>query len=368
MSQQSDKSHNLKFFGWGSGILMKLSDFDYQLPEDLIAQYPTSVRSQSRLLVMQRSSGELEHARFSDIVDYLQPGDRLVLNNTRVIPARLTDFQIKDSGKINGAEILLLKEIEPNLWECLVKPGKKLTPGARIIFDAADLEAEIVSTTQFGGRTIKFLTQNPITPILDQIGHPPLPPYIKRAPEKELDPERYQTVYARKNGSAAAPTAGLHFTDELLQQIRNKGIETHAITLHVGLDTFRPVRAENILEHQMHSEYYSIDGTTAAALTTAKKEKRRIIAVGTTTVRALESASDEKEKISASAAATRLFIYPGYQFKCVDAIVTNFHLPKSTLLMMVSAFTGREKILKAYHEAIAHKYRFFSYGDAMFIQ
>lgn len=347
---------------------MQLSDFDYQLPEELIAQYPTSVRSQSRLLLMQRTAEEIKHTQFSNIIDQLHDGDQLVLNNTRVIPARLTNFQTEDRGKINGAEILLLNETEPNTWECLVKPGKKLTPGTRIIFDTADLKAEIISTTQFGGRLIKFATNDPITPLLEQIGQIPLPPYIKRNPEKELDPQRYQTVYASENGSAAAPTAGLHFTSELLNQIRNKGIQTHTITLHVGLDTFQPVRVDNILQHKMHSEYYSIDERTAKALTTAKKENRRIIAVGTTTVRTLESATDENGKIAANSARTQLFIYPGYKFKCVDGIITNFHLPKSTLLIMVSAFAGREKILKTYHEAIAEKYRFFSYGDAMFIQ
>ena len=347
---------------------MNLSDFDYQLSGDLIAQYPASVRSQSRLLAMQRSSGELEHAHFSDLVDHLESGDLLVLNNTRVIPARLTDFRIDDRGKINGAEILLLKEIEPSLWECLVKPGKRFAPGTSIFFDAAKLEAEIVSVTEFGGRMIKFHTKDSITALLDQIGQVPLPPYIKRNPEKELDCDRYQTVYARENGSAAAPTAGLHFTDELLERIRHKGVDTHSITLHVGLDTFRPVRAENILEHEMHSEYYSIDEATATALTSANKEERRIIAVGTTTVRTLESATDENGNVSAGAAQTRLFIYPGYRFKCVDGLITNFHLPKSTLLMMVCAFAGRENVLKAYREAIAQKYHFFSYGDAMFIQ
>ena len=347
---------------------MKLTDFDYQLPQNLIAQYPTSIRSQSRLLVMQRSSGELRHTHFSDLVDHLESGDLLVFNDTRVIPARLTNFQIKDRGKISAAEILLLTEIEPNLWECLVKPGKRFAPGTSIFFDAANLEAEIVSTTEFGGRMIRFLTDEPIAALLDQIGQVPLPPYIKRSPEKELDRDRYQTVYARENGSAAAPTAGLHFTDELLEQIRHKGVDTHSITLHVGLDTFRPVRAENILEHEMHSEYYSIDEATASALTAAKKEERRVIAVGTTTVRALESATYENGNVSAGAAQTRLFIYPGYRFKCVDGLVTNFHLPKSTLLMMVCAFAGRENVLKAYREAITQKYRFFSYGDAMFIK
>jgi len=346
---------------------MKLSDFDYHLPERLIAQYPAPVRGESRLLVMQRSTGQIEHRRFSDIVDYLDSEDVLVMNNTRVIPARLTRFRSEPHGKIRGAEILLLREIELNLWECLVRPGKKLRPGTRIVFDKTGLEAEITSATAFGGRLIKFLAETSVLDFIDEIGQVPLPPYIKRSPENELDRERYQTVYAENNGSVAAPTAGLHFTDELLRQIRRKGIGTYFITLHVGLGTFQPVRAKNILEHEMHSEYYSIEEATAGSLTAAKKEGRRIIAVGTTTVRTLESATSEDGIVSAGAAETGLFIYPGYRFKYVDGLITNFHLPKSTLLIMVCAFAGRERVLGCYNEAMVQNYRFYSYGDAMLI-
>jgi len=347
---------------------MKLSDFDYNLSEERIASYPATDRSSSRLMVLERANGTIEHRRFSDITEYLDEGDVLILNDTRVIPARLTDFEVEERGRIHSAEVLLLREIERNCWECLVKPGRRLKVGTRLYFDDGKVQAELVSKTDFGGRVIRFHIETDINKALDRIGQIPLPPYIKRPPVKELDPIRYQTVYARQNGSVAAPTAGLHFTTELLAEIRARGVSVHSITLHVGLGTFRPVRVENIAQHRMHSEYFSIDQSTAVSITAAKKEGRKVVAVGTTTVRSLESAIKDDGTLEAVSDHTSLFIYPGYRFKCVDKMVTNFHLPRSTLLMMVSAFAGTEKIMAAYAEAIRAKYRFYSYGDAMFIQ
>ena len=346
---------------------MKISDFDYYLPKERIALYPTTERSSSRLLVLERESGKIEHRRFRDIVECLDPGDVLVLNDTRVIPARLTGFEVEGRGRVRGTEIMLLREVEHNRWECLVKPGRKLKVGTRLYLDNRKVPAEIVSKTTFGGRVIEFYIEADIKQLLNRIGRVPLPPYIKRPPREELDRIRYQTVYAQQNGSVAAPTAGLHFTTELLDEIRAKGVSILSITLHVGLGTFRPVHVEEVTQHRMHSEYFSIDEAVAGSISAAKKEGRKIVAAGTTTVRALESAARDNGAIEAASDNTSLFIYPGYRFKCVDRLLTNFHLPRSTLLIMVCAFAGTEKIMAAYAEAIQKKYRFYSYGDAMFV-
>ncbi len=340
---------------------MTLQDFDYDLPEELIAQDPLEDRSSSRLMILDKTSGETREAVFRDIVNELNPGDCLVINDTKVIPARLFGERKETGGHV---EVLLLKREADNVWECLVRPGKKCRPGGRIVFGGGKLEAEILSVEEDGNRKIRFLYEGIFEEILDELGQMPLPPYITH----ELkDKNRYQTVYAKYDGSAAAPTAGLHFTQELLQEIRDKGVDVVSITLHVGLGTFRPVKTENILEHHMHSEYYMVTPEAAGRINHARETGGRVIAVGTTSCRTLESAADEAGRIHEGSGWTDIFIYPGYRFKIVDALITNFHLPKSTLVMLVSALAGREHILNAYRKAVAERFRFFSFGDAMFI-
>ncbi len=340
---------------------MQLSDFDFDLPEELIAQHPVEPRDASRLMIIDRKKGTLEHTRFREIIDYLVPGDVLVLNNTRVIPARLFGERKGTGGKV---EVLLLRRQNRDTWEVLVKPGKKAKKGTELSFGNGLLNARVVGDTEAGGRILEFTYTGVFEELLDKLGTMPLPPYIT---ESLADRERYQTVYAKETGSAAAPTAGLHFTPELLGKIRERKVVVVEILLNVGLGTFRPVKVENILEHQMHSEYFRISGEAAEKINLAKAEGRRVIAVGTTAARALESASVESGKISAKDGWTEIFIYPGYKFKIVEALVTNFHFPKSTLLMLVSAFAGRERMLNAYAEAVSLNYRFYSFGDAMLI-
>ncbi len=339
---------------------MLLTDFDYELPPELIAQVPCPQRDHSRLMVLDREKKSIAHKHFYDIIDYLKPGDTLVFNNTRVIPARLI------GTRSTGAhiEVFLLRRREQNDWEVLVKPGRKARSGTIINFGNGELSCEILESTDFGGRIARFKYDGIWEELLDKLGQTPLPPYIH---EKLQDKSRYQTVYAKEDGSAAAPTAGLHFTEDLLKKIKEKGIALEFVTLHVGLGTFRPVNVERIEDHVMHTEFFHVDEDTAARINAAKERGGRIIAVGTTSIRTLESATDESGKLIAQSADTGIFIYPGYKFKIVDGIITNFHLPKSTLLMLVSAFAGREYILNAYHEAVAQKYRFFSFGDAMCI-
>jgi S-adenosylmethionine:tRNA ribosyltransferase-isomerase len=340
---------------------VKLSDYDFYLPEELIAQRPVEPRDSSRLMVVRREGGALEHRLFRDLIEYLNPGDALVVNESRVIPARLFGTREGTGGAI---EVLLLKRLDQNRWECLVKPGKKARPGQRIEFGGGRLVATVLDTTEVGGRIIEFAYEGVFEQILDELGQMPLPPYIT---ERLEDAERYQTVYARERGSAAAPTAGLHFTPELLERIQAKGVELHKVLLHVGLGTFRPVQTEDPLEHKMHSEFYRITPETAEALNQVKARGGRIIAVGTTTVRTLESRTTADGIIQAGEGWTEIFIYPGYRFKAIDALVTNFHLPKSTLLMLIAALAGRERVLAAYAEAVRERYRFFSFGDAMLI-
>ncbi|MDO5041213.1 MAG: tRNA preQ1(34) S-adenosylmethionine ribosyltransferase-isomerase QueA [Peptoniphilus sp.] len=340
---------------------MKTEEFNYHLPEDLIAQYPLDNRTESRLLILGRKDGSIEHKHFYDIVDYLKKGDVLVLNDTKVIPARIFGHRQNKEEKI---EILLLKQKEDDVWECLTKPGKKTKTGSEIII-SDKLKAKVVSVSEEGNRFIKFDYDGIFNEILDELGEMPLPPYIKAKLE---DKDRYQTVYSKEQGSAAAPTAGLHFTEELLNEIKAMGIEIAYLTLHIGLGTFRPVKVEDIENHHMHSEYYTVSKETVNIINRAKSEGRRIVAVGTTSVRTLESISDDEGFISEKSGWTDIFIHPGYEFKCVDGLITNFHLPESTLLMLVSAFATKDIIFKAYEEAIEEKYRFFSFGDAMFIQ
>lgn len=337
---------------------MEVTDFDYNLPEELIAQTPVEPRDSSRLLVMDKKTGELEHRHFYDLPEYLKPGDLLVFNDTRVIPARL--HGVKTTGA--HVEVFLLTRKNATDWEVLVKPGKKLQKGAQIKF-SEELSCEILDTTDFGGRIARFHYEGIFEEILDRLGETPLPPYIH---EKLKDSERYQTVYNRERGSAAAPTAGLHFTKELLKKIKDMGVEEVFVTLHVGLGTFRPVNESRIEDHKMHREFYTVSQEAADAINKAKREGQRIIAVGTTSVRTLESAGASGE-MKAGGSWTSIFIYPGYQFRFVDALVTNFHLPQSTLIMLVSALSSRENILHAYKVAVQEKYRFFSFGDAMFI-
>ena len=341
---------------------MQLSDFYYDLPEDQIAQTPLSDRSSSRLMLVNRENKTVEHSVFKKIVDYINPGDCLVLNNTKVIPARL--FGSKE-GMTSKIEILLLKRGENDIWECLVRPGKKDRPGAVITFGDGLLTGEILDVCEDGNRHIKFTYEGIFEEILDQLGQMPLPPYIH---EKLEDKNRYQTVYAKHDGSAAAPTAGLHFTPELLKELEAKGVRIAYVTLHVGLGTFRPVKVDNILEHHMHSEYYQISKEAADIINDTKSHGGRVICVGTTSCRTIESAADDKGLIKESSGWTDIFIYPGYKFKVLDALITNFHLPESTLLMLVSALAGRDFMLDAYRIAVKEKYRFFSFGDAMFIQ
>lgn len=340
---------------------MEVKDFFYELPKELIAQDPLKDRDSSRLMTLNRESGEIGHRTFQDIVEYFNPGDCLVLNNTKVIPARLYGLKEGTEAKI---EVLLLKHVEGNVWETLVKPGKKAKPGARLVFGEGLLTGEVLDVVQEGCRLIQFFYDGIFEEILDKLGEMPLPPYITHRLE---DKQRYQTVYAKYDGSAAAPTAGLHFTPQLLQKIQDKGVEIAQVTLHVGLGTFRPVKVQNILDHHMHAEFYQIDADEAEKINYAKDGGHRIIAVGTTSTRTLEAAADDSGHIHAASGWTQIFIYPGYQFKCIDALITNFHLPESTLLMLVSALAGRENILHAYEVAVREKYRFFSFGDAMFI-
>lgn len=340
---------------------LKKSDFYFELPQELIAQDPLEDRSSSRLLVLDKESGEVSHHVFREIIDYLKPGDCLVLNNTKVIPARLLGVR-EDTGA--HVEVLLLKRKEADVWETLVKPGKKCRPGTRLSFGDGLLRAQILEIVEEGNRLIRFEYSGIWEEVLDRLGEMPLPPYITH---KLQDKNRYQTVYAKYEGSAAAPTAGLHFTRELLAEIEAKEVNITYVTLHVGLGTFRPVKEENVLNHHMHSEYYEITEETATLINRTKQKGGRVICVGTTSCRTVESAADEKGVIHAGSGNTEIFIYPGYQFRVLDALITNFHLPESTLVMLVSALAGREKVLNAYGEAIREKYRFFSFGDAMFI-
>lgn len=337
-------------------------DYDYNLPEELIAQFPIENRSESRLLIFDRDTNKIEHKRFKNIIEYLQAGDCLVLNNTRVMPARLFGSR---EGKNESIEILLLKRVDGDLWEAMVKPGKKARPGHLIFFGDGLLQGEIKEITETGTRLIEFKYDGIFQEILAKLGEMPLPPYIKLKLE---DQERYQTVYSKHVGSAAAPTAGLHFTPELLEEIEEKGVKIAYVTLHVGLGTFLPVKEDDILNHHMHSEYCYIDKETADKINETKDSGNKVIAVGTTSTRTLESLADEKGRLKEESRWTDIFIYPGYDFKVVDNQITNFHLPESTLLMLVSALSNREDIMKVYKEAIEEKYRFFSFGDAMYIK
>ena len=340
---------------------MQVSDFNYDLPQELIAQVPISKRDESRLMVLDRQKQTIEHKVFKDIIDYLEPGDCLVRNNTKVIPARI--YGKKETGA--NVEFLLLNNIEGDIWECIVRPGNKLHVGAKEIFGDGLLKAEILDTMPGGTRKVKFYYDGIFNEILDKIGLMPLPPYIH---EELKDRDRYQTVYAKYDGSAAAPTAGLHFTPELLEKIEKKGVKIANVTLHVGIGTFRPVKEEKVEDHEMHSEHFYIKGEDVEKINSTKKAGKRVIAVGTTSCRVLETIADENGLVKETEGDTQIFIYPGYKFKCLDGLITNFHLPQSTLLMLVSALAGREFILKAYNEAVKEKYRFFSFGDAMFIK
>ena len=340
---------------------MSLHDYYYDLPEELIAQDPLEDRSSSRLMVLDKNTGEIEHHIFKDIIDYLNPNDCLVINDTKVIPARLYGSKVGTDAKI---EVLLLKRKENDVWETLVKPGKKCKPGTVISFGDGILTGEVIDVVEEGNRLIQFKYEGIFEEILDKLGQMPLPPYITH---QLKDKNRYQTVYAKYEGSAAAPTAGLHFTKELLNEIKEKGVEIANVTLHVGLGTFRPVKVENVLEHHMHSEFYDVEEEEAKKINECRKNGGRVIAVGTTSCRTLESVTGEDGIVKAGNGWTEIFIYPGYKFKAIDCLITNFHLPESTLLMLVSALAGRENIMAAYEEAVKEKYRFFSFGDAMFI-
>ena len=340
---------------------MKVSEFNYELPEELIAQTPIEKRDESRLMVLNKEHKTILHQKFKDIIEYLEPGDCLVRNNTKVLPARL--YGKKETGA--KVEFLLLNQIEGDIWETIVRPGNKLHIGTKVIFGDGILEAEILEILPGGTRKVEFKYRGIFNEILDQIGLMPLPPYIH---EELKENERYQTVYARYNGSAAAPTAGLHFTEDLLKQLEEKGVKIANVTLHVGIGTFRPVKVENIEEHEMHSEHYYIQQEDVEKINETKKQGKRIIAVGTTSCRVLESISKEDGTVEVTEGDTKIFIYPGYKFKCIDGLITNFHLPESTLLMLVSALAGKEYIINAYETAVKEKYRFFSFGDAMFIK
>ena len=341
---------------------MKTKDFYYDLPEELIAQDPLEKREMSKLMILDKESGKIEHKVFKDVIDYLDPGDCLVINDTKVLPARLYGNRVSTGGMV---EILLLKRVDKDVWECLVKPGKKAKIGNRIEFGEGKLVGEIIDVVEEGNRLIKFEYDGIFEEILDEIGTMPLPPYIHHKLE---DKNRYQTVYAMNNGSAAAPTAGLHFTKELLNKIEEKGIEVVRVTLHVGLGTFRPVKVDDVTKHHMHSEYYEVSEEAANKINSIKAAGGRIICVGTTSCRTIESASDDSGKVIPSKGNTEIFIYPGYKFKVLDCLITNFHLPESTLLMLVSALATKDNIMKAYQEAIDNRYRFFSFGDAMLIK
>ncbi len=340
---------------------MMVTDFDYELPEELIAQTPLSDRPASRLLVLDKENGSIQHGHFRDILELLKPGDCLVLNDTKVIPARLYG-QREDTGA--PVEFLLLEQKNNDIWNVILKPGKKCKPGHIISFGGGKLKAEILEITDGGNRLVKFLYDGIFNEILSELGEMPLPPYIH---EKLADRDRYQTVYAKHDGSAAAPTAGLHFNKEMLEQVRAKGVNLAFVTLHVGLGTFRPVKAEKVTEHLMHEEFYHLTQETADMINETKKNGGRVICVGTTSTRVVESIADENGVLKAASGYTSIFIYPGYKFKCLDGLITNFHLPKSTLIMLVSALAGKEHVLNAYKEAVNEKYRFFSFGDAMFI-
>ena len=340
---------------------MKLEEFDYELPEELIAQIPIEKRDESRLMILDREKREIEHKTFKNIIEHLEPGDCIVRNNTKVIPARL--YGKKDTGA--NVEFVLLKQLDGDIWESIVRPGNKLKIGAKVNFGDGLLEAEILDVLDGGTRKVKFTYEGIFNEILDKIGLMPLPPYIHKTLEKR---ERYQTVYAKYDGSAAEPTAGLHFTPELLEKIEKKGVKIANVTLHVGIGTFRPVKEENIEEHIMHTEHYYIKEEDAKKINETKKNGKRVIAVGTTSCRVLETVADENGYVHEVEGDTGIYIYPGYKFKCIDGLITNFHLPKSTLLMLVSALADREFVLEAYNQAVKEKYRFFSFGDAMFIK
>jgi S-adenosylmethionine:tRNA ribosyltransferase-isomerase len=340
---------------------LKVKDFYFDLPEELIAQHPLEKRDESKLMVLDKNTGAIEHKAFKNIIEYLNEGDCLVLNDTRVMPARLYGSKEDSGGKM---EFLLLRRLEKDIWETLVKPGKRAKVGSKFVFGNGDLKAEIVEVLENGNRKVKFYYEGIFEEVLDRLGEMPLPPYIT---EKLEDKERYQTVYSREVGSAAAPTAGLHFTEELLQKIKAKGIDIAFVTLHVGLGTFRPVKAENVEEHEMHAEYYYLNKENAEIINRAKERGKRVIAVGTTSNRTLESIADENGRVREASGYTSIFIYPGYKFKIVNALITNFHLPESTLIMLISAFSNRDIIMNAYNTAVENKYRFFSFGDAMFI-
>ncbi|MBO5484983.1 MAG: tRNA preQ1(34) S-adenosylmethionine ribosyltransferase-isomerase QueA [Lachnospiraceae bacterium] len=340
---------------------MKTSDFDYELPQELIAQDPIEDRAASRLLILDKETGERKHKVFHEIIDFLHPGDCLVINNTKVIPARLIGEREETGGKV---EVLLLKRKEKNIWETLVKPGKKARPGTHLSFGNGLLKAVVQEVVEEGNRLIQFEYDGIFEEILDQLGQMPLPPYITH---QLKDKNRYQTVYAKYEGSAAAPTAGLHFTSELLERIQQKGVRIANVTLHVGLGTFRPVKVEDVTQHHMHTEYFQVPEEAAKMINETKKQGGRVICVGTTSCRTVESAADENGMVRAMEGDTSIFIYPGYHFKVLDCLITNFHLPESTLLMLVSALAGKEQIMEAYQEAVEKKYRFFSFGDAMFI-
>ena len=341
---------------------MMVTDFDYELPEELIAQTPLSDRPASRLLVLDKETGEVQHKHFRDILDFIRPGDCLVLNDTRVIPARLYG-QREDTGA--AVEFLLLEQKNDDIWNVILKPGKKCRPGHIISFGDGKLKAEILEITDGGNRLVKFLYDGIFNEILSELGEMPLPPYIH---EKLADRDRYQTVYAKHDGSAAAPTAGLHFNEEMLEKVRNMGVDIAFVTLHVGLGTFRPVKAEKVTEHLMHEEFYHLTEEAAQTINRTKDNGGRVICVGTTSTRVIESISDENGRVKPASGYTSIFIYPGYKFKCLDCLITNFHLPKSTLIMLVSALAGKEHVLSAYETAVKEKYRFFSFGDAMFIR
>ena len=340
---------------------MKVSEFNYDLPEELIAQHPYEKRDEARLMVLNRANQSIEHKIFSDVIDYLNPGDCLVINDTKVIPARL--FGNKDTGA--KVEFLLLNRIENDDWEVIVKPGNKLKPGAKATFGDNELQAEILEVLEGGTRRVRFTYKGIFNEILDRIGLMPLPPYIKENIKEEND--KYQTVYAKYEGSAAAPTAGLHFTEDLLERIKQKGVEIAKVTLHVGIGTFRPVKVENVEEHHMHTEHFYIKQEDCDKINLAKQNGKRVIAVGTTSCRTLESVSNDQGLVHAMEGDTGIFIYPGYKFKCVDCLITNFHLPESTLIMLVSSLAGKDFIMQAYNTAVQERYKFFSFGDAMII-
>ena len=341
---------------------MKTSDFNFNLPEELIAQHPLEKRDTSRLMVLDKATGEIEHKHFYDVINYLNPGDTLVLNNTRVLPARLIGEKEETGGKI---EFLLLKRIEGDKWECLAKPGKRAKIGTIFTFGEGKLKCKVVDIVEEGNRVIEFIYDGIFEQVLDELGEMPLPPYIT---ERLEDRERYQTVYSKEKGSAAAPTAGLHFTEDLLKEIKDKGVNIAYLTLHVGLGTFRPVKVDDVNNHVMHSEYYHLDKENAELINKTKEAGKRVIAVGTTSSRTLETIGDENGRVREQSGWTDIFIYPGYKFKIVDNLITNFHLPESTLIMLVSALAGQDNIMNAYNTAVKEKYRFFSFGDSMFIK